>query len=59
MNTVLEKVLQKLKTSQNVELKAHKMVQEIMQEEGSGEGSGFGGDDEDYYMQNLKSNFFN
>ena len=45
MNTVLEKVLQKLETSQNVELKAHKMVEDILNEEGSGSGMG---DDEDY-----------
>ena len=45
MNTILEKVLEKLKLSQNVELKAHKMVEDILDEEGSGSGLG---DDEDY-----------
>ena len=45
MNTILEKVLEKLKSSQNVELKAHEMIEDILDEEGSG--SGFG-DDEDY-----------
>ena len=45
MDTILEKVLEKLKLSQNVELKAHKMVEDILDEEGSGSGMG---DDEDY-----------
>ena len=44
MNTILEKVLQKLTVSKNVESKAQEMLEDILDEEGSG----FGGDDEDY-----------
>ena len=44
MNTILEKVLQKLTISKNVESKAQEMLEDILDEEGSG----FGSDDEDY-----------
>ena len=50
MNTILEKVLQKLKISRKVESKAHEMLEDIYTsyEGTTEEGSGFGGDDEDY-----------
>ena len=50
MNTILKKVLQKLEISRKVESKAHEMLDDIysMYEVTTEEGSGFGGDDEDY-----------
>ena len=48
MNTILEKVLQKLKISRKVESKAHEMLDDMMYEGTTEEGSGSGGDDEDY-----------
>ena len=57
MNTILEKVLEKLKISRKVESKAHEMLDDIyasyegtteMYEVTTEEGSGFSGDDEDY-----------
>ena len=57
MNTILKKVLEKLKISRKVESKAHEMLDDIyasyegtteMYEITTEEGSGFSGDDEDY-----------
>ena len=50
MNTILEKVLEKLKISRKVESKAHEMLDDIYEEYEvtTEEGSGFSGDDEDY-----------
>ena len=48
MNTILGKVLQKLKISRKVESKAHEMLDDMVYEGTTEEGSGFGGDDEDY-----------
>ena len=45
MDTILKKVLQKLKISRKVESKAHEMLEDIFYEEGSGSGTV---DDEDY-----------
>ena len=46
MNTILEKVLEKLKISRKVESKAQEMLDDILYEEAES-GSGIG-DDEDY-----------